>query len=162
MPAQALPGVDWNEVKTLALAIGCREAARRMGLNENAVKARSLREGWFDERREAAASMTVQGKRKAMEIIAPNAPMRPTAAEVLSGLGPDSKLKGAIALNNGLSHFAQMDPEILCERADKFKALVSTGTPLHGWTEKGEPSVALSFTFHAGSVPPEEVPVTDI
>jgi len=35
--AQAL-AVDWQEVKTLALAIGVREAARQMGLTEDSVR----------------------------------------------------------------------------------------------------------------------------
>lgn len=39
--------VNWTEVKMLALSVGVREAARRMGLPEDAVKQRSWREGWL-------------------------------------------------------------------------------------------------------------------
>lgn len=39
--------VNWGEVRTLAVAVGVREAARRMGLPEDAVKQRSWREGWM-------------------------------------------------------------------------------------------------------------------
>lgn len=39
--------VNWGEVRTLAVAVGVREAARRMGLPEGAVMMRSSREGWL-------------------------------------------------------------------------------------------------------------------
>lgn len=41
--------VNWNEVKMLAQQIGPREAARRMGLPEDAVRQRSSRESWMKD-----------------------------------------------------------------------------------------------------------------
>jgi hypothetical protein len=41
--------VDWEAVQTLAIAIGVREAARQMGINEDAVRQRSSREGWIKD-----------------------------------------------------------------------------------------------------------------
>jgi hypothetical protein len=39
--------VNWEAVRMLAQTIGVREAARRMGISEDAVMQRSKREGWL-------------------------------------------------------------------------------------------------------------------
>ena len=39
--------VDWTAVRVLAVAVGVREAARQMGISEDAVRQRSKREGWM-------------------------------------------------------------------------------------------------------------------
>lgn len=39
--------VDWEAIKTLAIAVGIREAARRVGISEESVMQRSSREGWL-------------------------------------------------------------------------------------------------------------------
>ena len=39
--------VDWPAVQVLAVAVGVREAARQMGISEDAVRQRSKREGWM-------------------------------------------------------------------------------------------------------------------
>lgn len=43
--------VDWPAVRVLALAVGVREAARQMGISEDAVMQRSSREGWLSDPR---------------------------------------------------------------------------------------------------------------
>jgi hypothetical protein len=39
--------VDWPAVRVLAVAVGVREAARQMGISQDAVRQRSKREGWI-------------------------------------------------------------------------------------------------------------------
>jgi hypothetical protein len=39
--------VDWPAVRVLAVALGVREAARQMGISEDAVRQRSKREAWM-------------------------------------------------------------------------------------------------------------------
>src|SRR4029450_1853723 len=39
--------VDWPAVQVLAVAVGGREAARQMGISQDAVRQRSKREGWM-------------------------------------------------------------------------------------------------------------------
>jgi hypothetical protein len=39
--------VDWPAVRVLAVAVGVREAARQMGISEDAARQRSKREGWM-------------------------------------------------------------------------------------------------------------------
>lgn len=41
--------VDWEGVRTLAIAVGVREAARRVGLEESTVQSRSQRERWLSD-----------------------------------------------------------------------------------------------------------------
>ena len=39
--------VDWPAVRVLAVAVGVREAARQMGISQDAVRQRPKREGWM-------------------------------------------------------------------------------------------------------------------
>jgi hypothetical protein len=39
--------VDWTAARVLAVAVGVREAARQMGISQDAVRQRSKREGWM-------------------------------------------------------------------------------------------------------------------
>jgi hypothetical protein len=39
--------VDWPAVRVLAVAVGVREAARQMGISQDAARQRSKREGWM-------------------------------------------------------------------------------------------------------------------
>ena len=39
--------VDWPSLRVLAVAVGVREAARQMGISQDAVRQRSKREGWM-------------------------------------------------------------------------------------------------------------------
>jgi hypothetical protein len=50
LPSTIMPkplNVDWPAVRVLAVAVGVREAARQMGISQDAVRQRSKREGWM-------------------------------------------------------------------------------------------------------------------
>ena len=138
--------VDWrNEARTLiATGLGVRETARQLGLPEDRVKKWASRSGIVNE--------VKQARQVVASVLSPNVP---TAAEVLANLGPDSKRLGAIVLNRSLRRFSEMHPDDVIDKADKFKAVVSTGTPLHGWgADKPAPGPLVSFTFNALPIVP--------
>lgn len=137
MPAP-LADVDWHEVKTLAIAIGnVREAARQMGVNEESAKARSRRDGWLAPKHEARASLSTEGRQRAMKVLAPDAPIRPTAAEILSGLGTSTKAHMASAADRAARRFSAMPGTELVqpEVAGAAKAWTGTAAMLHGWKD---------------------------
>jgi len=164
MPALPLPGVDWSEVKVLAIAIGAREAARRMGLNEDTVCARAAREDWFSKRREAQAMLSPKGKaqllKTATNYIASNASNVPSLADVMAGLGPDSKLKLAIAGNKVVSRLSEMDGDELLEptTAQSAKHWAGNLALAHGWQAEGRDGaqtvVNIAFLTVSGDAPP--------
>ena len=152
MPAP-LP-VDWNEVKTLSIAIGVREAARRMGLGESAVMQRCAREGWLAKRNEAKVAMSPAGKAQTLAdahgLHVSSVSKTPSAAEILSSLGPDSKSKLAIAGNRAVTRLAEMDGDelIVPEVAQTAKTWASTLATAHSWEKEGSGGNAVvNITF---------------
>ena len=61
--------VDWPAVRVLAVAVGVREAARQMGISQDAVRQRSKREGWMASPK-AVAQRTLA---KPVTSVSPNA-----------------------------------------------------------------------------------------
>src|SRR5215469_13280657 len=60
--------VDWPAVRVLAVAVGVREAARQMGISQDAVRQRSKREGWMI----SAKSAEQRALAKAVTSVSPN------------------------------------------------------------------------------------------
>lgn len=153
MPAP-LPVDDWNEVRTLAIALGSADqAADHFGISRVAVRQRASRGKWFVTHEKAlVTAKAIKAQKREDSGMSRNVT---TAAEVLANLGPDSKLHAALALNKGAHYFAEMEASELVERADKFKALVGTGTQLHGWGDDPAPKGPLvSFVFNSLPVVP--------
>jgi hypothetical protein len=133
--------VDWNEVRTLALAIGVREAARRMNITEGAVMQRSKREGWFRERHEASAALASIGDtRKQLIATATGTSVSavsntPTAAEILSAMGKNTKAALATGLQRAAEHVADLPGEDILDRAQDVGSLVKSASLVHGWAD---------------------------
>lgn len=135
MPAAL--ATDWNEVETLCVTIGVREAARQLGLNEDSVKTRCRREGWLTKRAEQQTrtneAIALKRERQGLN------PIEPKAADVLSNLGSDSKLKLAIAGNRVVTHLSNMDVDELIEPTVSQSAKHWAGNLAlaHGWQQAG-------------------------
>lgn len=131
--------IPWDTVETLVKAgIPSRQIAAKLGMpdEEERIKRQVSRKGWAQD----APTAILNNATKALETLKSEiVPAVPTASQVLERLGTESKSKGAIALNKGLTHFSEMEAEMIVARAAEFKALVSTGTPLHGWEGKDRP-----------------------
>jgi len=151
--------IDWHEVKTLAIAIGVREAARRMGLSEETVKKRCTREGWLKPIYEAQQQI-----QKAQATVAEyrekrNVPKVPTAAEVLANLGEDTRSKLAIGVNKGAQTVAEMDGQEVLLASQQVQQLTKAAATVHGWQSTGPSlSVRLDVIAQSGS----DSPVIDV
>ena len=51
------PPVNWAAVEMLAMEVGAREAARRLGIKESTVLSRAKREGWKLSKRKGGATI---------------------------------------------------------------------------------------------------------
>lgn len=155
--AQAF-AVDWQEVKTLALAIGVREAARQMGLTEDSVRQRSSREGWLKEQdqQDARAEAAIAAKRERQGL----SPVVTTAADVLARLGPDSRSKVAIGLHKGATVISEMDGQEVVMAAQQIGQTVKSLALVHGWASNHTVNV-LSDVL-TGALPNMDDDVIDV
>ena len=64
--------VDWSAVRVLAVAVGVREAARQMGISQDAVRQRSKREGWMTSAK-AATQRALSKRVTTVTRVSPNA-----------------------------------------------------------------------------------------
>jgi membrane carboxypeptidase/penicillin-binding protein len=155
MPAPL--AVNWNEVKTLALAIGVREAARQLELSEEAVMKRCSREGWLKQRdRDQEFAETALAEKRQRQGM--SATVR-TAAEVLASMGDDTRAKLAIGVNKGAQAVADMDGQEVLLASQQVQQLTKAAATVHGWQSSG-PSLSVRLDVIAQSGP--EAPVIDV
>jgi len=102
--------VDWPAVRVLAVAVGVREAARQMGISQDAVRQRLKREGWM-----ASPKAVVQrALAKPVTTVSPNA-LSP--ADALANVFRERKQRTKL----GLSKYAAEAAEEAAEHQDKLK-----------------------------------------
>jgi hypothetical protein len=147
--------VDWPAVRVLAVAVGVREAARQMGISQDAVRQRSKREGWM------ASPETVAQRALAEPVtnVSPNA-LSPAAAlaNVLSERKGRSKL--------GLSKYAAEAAEAAAEHRDKLgiagKVRDVAGVHRTLWPEEDRREEIINLAIVTGQfVPPSVNPEFD-
>lgn len=150
MPANAL-GVDWNEVRQIALQVGVREAARRMGLPEETVKKRCTREGWIKEKNaiQAKVAQIEQLKRTDRGL----SPEVPKAIEVLSAIGGETRLFLAKSALKVAKHVHKQPAAKLLQEAPNVKAWCQTAGMVHGFGSAEGVSLRLEIIAkgHAGA-----------
>lgn len=162
-PANVQP-VNWEAVRMLALAVGVREAARKLGINEETVKKRCTREGWLSnpDARAASNAMAVEKREEgraayvASRLSPTLSPSAVFAAE-LADLGSKSRLALAKAVQKGSAHAAELSgPEIL-EQSQNVKSIAQTADLVHGWKDAA-PQVKLRLDI-LGSAASAETPI---
>jgi hypothetical protein len=131
MASTAPLAVDHEQVRTIALAVGVREAARQFGIQEDTVKKWSSREGWFAEKaeKEQLVQRAIEMKRISQGL----SPIVPTAAEILKRTGPNTRAKLSIAVEKQAEHLAVMDPEELVVAAQTVTTVINGAAKLHSW-----------------------------
>src|SRR4029077_17764162 len=101
--------VDWPAVRVLAVAVGVREAARQMGISQDAVRQRSKREGWMA----SPKTVTQRALAKPVTSVPPNA-LSPAHALANVFSEPTQRPKP------GLSKFTAEAAEQAAEHRDKL------------------------------------------
>jgi hypothetical protein len=142
MPAALL--VDKDKVKTVALQIGVREAARQFELPEGTVQAWSKREGWFKQQAEA------------MEVVNGVKSLQPAAtksvSDVFLGYKGKTKLAQAKTVFKTAKAFSKLPAESLMVKTQEVKNNVDSAAKL--WPEEQHGSQSVIAIQLNGYVPP--------
>jgi hypothetical protein len=147
--------VDKEAVRVLVVAVGCREAARQLGLPEDTVKSWSSRGGWLKGCK--AVQQLPSSMRPAIR--APNAPTPASAmANSLSELGKSTRLNLARALSKGAEHVSTLSgPEIL-DKAEPIGQLTRSGVPVFGWKDGDDKAAPVTISIHLRGMELDELP----
>lgn len=138
------PRPDHEAVKTLAIAVGVREAARQMGLSQERVMKWSQREQWFKQPRPVPLPPTmltaeVRSVRKASDVM----------ADLLAEDSKETKISLSKGIRRAACMISQMPEQMLFNGADRVKHIVSSAAQVHGWDEAKSNN---SFTLQVLSI----------
>lgn len=132
--------VNWNEVRTLAIAIGLKAASERLGLPYDAVRQRSSREEWFTALpRNQTLPATV---RQPVTLV--TSPAKAMADE-LADLGSKSRLSLARGLAKASDHIATMEGPQILDRSADVKQTVQSIAAVHGWAAQSGPGLNVNL-----------------
>jgi hypothetical protein len=143
--------VNWEAVKMLALVVGVRESARRMGISEEAVKKRCTREGWLSTpEAQAANKLAVAGRSGKTAALVPV--MSPTAAlnAELNLLGSKTRLSLARGVSKAAETVETMSGSQILENAQNVKSVAQTADIIHGYRDAA-PQVKIRLDVLSGS-----------
>lgn len=146
--------VSWDAVRALAMVVGVREAARRMGLSEDQVRQRSSREKWLatDEARAVNKLAVAQRSGITCHHTSPAALIQ---AE-LASLGQKSRLSLARGIAKAGEHVETLSGDDILNRSGDVKAIAQTADLVHGWKDAA-PQVKIRLDVLNGSA--EAVPL---
>ena len=129
---QTKPPVDREAVRVLAIELGAREAARKLGLNENTVLSWARRENWnLPKRTGGPKAITLQSKpgdvliasHKELETTTKNALMQ-TAAKAAAN--------------------AAQKPPLDVSNTSQFRDLANSSSRIFGWNTKAGPKTQFN------------------
>jgi hypothetical protein len=134
--------VDREQVRMLAMQVGPREAARRMGLSEDTVLAWSRREGWLDGIRLPPPLP------KSMQPTAIAALKRPADAlrDCLAEDGQATRVAGMRYARRVIERAAQVaedEPDKALESAQNVKGALQSAAIAGGWASNVQVDVRL-------------------
>jgi hypothetical protein len=130
---QSVP-VNWEAVRALALVVGVRESARRMGISEEAVKRRCTREGWLSTPEAKAANKLAISQRSGITAAPQMSPAALIQAEI-AALGSKTRLSLARGIAKAGEHVETMDGQEIVMDAQNVKAVAQTADLIHGWKD---------------------------
>jgi hypothetical protein len=119
--------VDREAVKTLAIAVGVREAARRLGLNEDRVCQWSKRGQWFKNPPKPKTIAVQQG------IVSTVSTASDALRSTLTERSNATKLGLSKAAAKAAEHLAESEPVTILKHSRAMKDVASTASVVHGW-----------------------------
>jgi hypothetical protein len=134
--------VDWESIRTLAIAVGVREAARRVGISEESVMQRSCREGWLKSLpRDQELPPTIRPIRVSMVSTAPQA-----MGEYLRDLSAKTRLNHAKVADKIADKLSQSDAdELLMQMPSVLMAGKHAALTAGNWTSGSGPTMRLDL-----------------
>ena len=156
----ALPQpVNWEAVRMLALVVGVRESARRMGISEEAVKKRCTREGWLATKEARAVNKMAIAQRTGVtaSVCPQKSPVALIHAEI-TNLGGKSRLSLARGVAKAAETVESMSGDEILDRSGDVKSIAQTADLVHGWKDAA-PSVKIRLDVLSGA---SEQPVFDV
>jgi hypothetical protein len=126
--------VNWGAVEILAMEVGAREAARRLGINESNVLSRARRHGWKLPRRKGGATI-----KNANAIT-----LQSTPSEALQSVHADLEEVTKTGLKQTLAKAVQALAEkeaLPVGSIAQFKDACLAAAKLFGWDGNAQPSV---------------------
>jgi len=132
--------VDREAVRVLVVALGVRQAAREMGLNEDTVSAWSARYGWLKHLRAAPVVPA------SLVRIASNASKQPAEAlaDALESLSTRSRIGFAKASAKVAEKLADTEAEALVGMSAEAKSWAQTAAIAHSWSGGAGTTVQVS------------------
>jgi hypothetical protein len=129
--------VNWEAVKMLAMEVGAREAARRLGIKESTVLSRAKREGWNLPKRKGGATI-----KNANAIT-----LQSTPSEALQSIHADLEEVTKTGLKQTLAKAVQAlakKEALPVESIAQFKDACLAAAKLFGWDGKGQSTVTVN------------------
>lgn len=120
------PKINKEAVKTLVVAYGQREAARRAGINENTVRSWCMRYGWG---KQAQPSNTDPQPIR-------NQDPADALRAVLASDNEATRIAWSKAGRKAAEHFSKLKPSVSKDRAAAAKNWHSVAAGTHGWRER--------------------------
>lgn len=157
MPEDVKTVVNWEAVRMLALTVGVREAARRMGISEEATMKRSQREGWLSAP-EAKQAHAMALQHRTGITVSPQMSASAILAAEMKALNEKTRIGHARAAAKVAEHIQELPAHELLEKAQDVKATAQHADLVHGWKESGPASVKLRLDV-VGSA---QEPVIDV
>lgn len=143
--------VDWPSVRTLAVAVGVREAARQLGLSEDAVMQRSARERWLADPQIRAVTARSVAERGSALSAAVSTPARALAA-MMAEDSLDCRSTALRVTRRALRRVERCDDDelMLPEVADVLNKHTKTAGVAGGWAAQA-PTARINLSVTTGT-----------
>jgi hypothetical protein len=143
--------VDWPAVRVLAVAVGVREAARRMGISHDAVRQRSKREAWM-------ASPETVTQRALAKPVTSVPPTVLSPADALANVLQEHERETKLSLARSARRMAKDAEQATLREAPYVHKAAQVASITHGWGEKEKnPNAILNVAILTGAEKPERV-----
>ena len=131
MPRPTSTHEQREAVRLLALSVGVREAARKMGLEENRVMKWSERYQWIQR------DLPIQPPTMQTDIVSAVSKAANSLAETLKNAGETTKLDLSRAAQKAAKRFAGMSGEKIINRSDRLLNVTNVAAKIHSWDSNG-------------------------
>jgi hypothetical protein len=152
LPGKIMPkplNVDWPAVRVPAVAVGVREAARQMGISQDAVRQGSKREGWM-------ASPKTAAQRALAKPVTSVSPTALSPADALASVLQEHERETKLSLARSARRMAKDAEEATLREAPYVHKAAQVASITHGWNQvEKNPNAILNLAILTGVEKPE-------